>query len=413
MWARGGQTRRAPSFGGHLMTGEFVAVSTAAGDAPWSVGRILGFGSSHDLPEGHPDRTAGDGGDFVLVQWCAIVGEEGHARGMPPPDDATKSAGRREIVLLRESSWHPIACILDAVIILSTCSSHDISGMDGVFVAKFEQGARGTFSRVAADSVGAFPERNATFGVDASGRRLVHVSRTSKLWMASRRASSIRRSSPASTRRHGPPSRPSSTASTASRCFRASPSRRRTWRRRASWCSTVRSQTAPRSLRLSSRRRRSSCWAISWATTGTFPSTRLRSRAGRLGWQRSTDWPRLTWCGRSSSTTTRARRAPLRRTRTAARKTTLTTCSTSSAWRRRAVRRRAKKRLRQRANDARGLPRNQVSCSSTTWTRGRSPSPCVGGRALSRKCAKSSSPPRGPPRIFRWRRARHHHRRSL
>jgi len=168
------------------MTGEFVAVSTAAGDAPWSVGRILGFGSSHDLPEGHPDRTAGDGGDFVLVQWCAIVGEEGHARGMPPPDDATKSAGRREIVLLRESSWHPIACILDAVIVLPTCSSHDISGMDGVFVAKFEQGARGTFSRVAADSVGAFPERNATFGVDASGRRLVHVSRTSKLWMVRR-----------------------------------------------------------------------------------------------------------------------------------------------------------------------------------------------------------------------------------
>ncbi|KAJ1449433.1 hypothetical protein M885DRAFT_590441 [Pelagophyceae sp. CCMP2097] len=33
---------------------------------------------------------------------------------------------------------------------------------------------------------GHFPRRNATFGVDASGRRLVHVSRTSKLWMVRR-----------------------------------------------------------------------------------------------------------------------------------------------------------------------------------------------------------------------------------
>ncbi|KAJ1449345.1 hypothetical protein M885DRAFT_536102 [Pelagophyceae sp. CCMP2097] len=178
MWARGGQARRAPSIGAHLMTGEFAAMSTAAGDAPW-VGRILRFGSSQELPEGHADRTAGDGGDYG--------GEEGHARGMPPSDDAAKSAGLREIVLLRESSWHPIACVLDAVIVLPACLSHDVSGMGGVFVAKFEQGASGsTFSRVAADSVGAFPDNNATFGADASGRRLVQVSRTSKLWTVRR-----------------------------------------------------------------------------------------------------------------------------------------------------------------------------------------------------------------------------------
>jgi hypothetical protein len=160
-----GQTCRAPRIGAHLITGEFVALETAAGDARW-VGRILRFCSSHELPEGHADGTAG-GGDYVQVQWCAIVGEggeKGHARGMPPPDKAAKIAGLCEIVLMRESSWHRIACVLDAVIVLPTCISHDVSGMEGVFVAQFEQGASGaTFTRLAADSVGAFPERNATF----------------------------------------------------------------------------------------------------------------------------------------------------------------------------------------------------------------------------------------------------------
>ncbi|KAJ1450912.1 hypothetical protein M885DRAFT_570656 [Pelagophyceae sp. CCMP2097] len=31
----------------------------------------------------------------------------------------------------RASSWHPIACVLDAVIVFLACLSHDVPGMGG------------------------------------------------------------------------------------------------------------------------------------------------------------------------------------------------------------------------------------------------------------------------------------------
>jgi hypothetical protein len=184
----GGKTVRVRAIGAHLMTGEFVYIPEVRRKR-W-VFKILDVCSYDRLPSADKQRweNSSDRDDFVLAQWCAVVGEDDddkYATSKLPMDDLSKVAGLREIVLLPDASWHPIECVVDAVIVLPAmgvlAKDVDVVGMDNVFVVGFEEHSDGLFSPIDINSVGAFAEENDDLGVDDDGDRLVQDSRTAKL----------------------------------------------------------------------------------------------------------------------------------------------------------------------------------------------------------------------------------------
>jgi hypothetical protein len=182
-----GKLVRSPIIGAVLMTGEFVRERSGEKSRVFKIVDVCQYAQLSNIEQRL--WALSDKGDFVLAQWCVVVGDvDGeYAESHLALKDKARAAGLREIVLRQKSSWYPIEYVVDAVIVLPavTDDEHEVNikGMDNAYIMGFEEQAGGALSLIDPDSVGAFPEENLDLGRDHNGKRLLHHSRTSKLWM--------------------------------------------------------------------------------------------------------------------------------------------------------------------------------------------------------------------------------------
>ena len=118
--SRYGKTVRSPELKTHLMTGEFVRIEKCKGQS--FLFRIVDVLDYRDLAAAEQAAWAGGHScraDFVLAQWCSVVGDDDGLFPMSqmPLKERAACEGIPEIVLRWEFSWFPVESIRQVVVI--------------------------------------------------------------------------------------------------------------------------------------------------------------------------------------------------------------------------------------------------------------------------------------------------------
>ena len=189
MAARHGSIVYSPHASCVLQTGEFVKIQRLKKGQGY-IFRIVNTCRYDDLPADVQVYWEKDGGrgDYVLAQWCVVIGDEDYPSTMPLKERAM-CAGIKELVLRQYFRWYPIEGVLDAVVVWPAVDIANkeqlVHGMEDVFVIWEEENA-GNWCwpciPIDADNWATFPETHPVYGRDAHGNILQNESRTSRLW---------------------------------------------------------------------------------------------------------------------------------------------------------------------------------------------------------------------------------------
>ena len=127
-----------------LQTGEFVKIQHIKGQS--YIFRIVNTCRYDDLPADAQVYWKKDGGrgDYVLAQWCALVGDdETYEASKMPLKERAMCAGIKELVLRQYFRWYPIEGVLDAVVVWPAVDIANkeqlVHGMEDVFVIYEEE----------------------------------------------------------------------------------------------------------------------------------------------------------------------------------------------------------------------------------------------------------------------------------